>query len=299
VAVTNMQRSAQSQADEAPVHYDLTSPISSDDEELADTNELADELANLTANNVREAAAQEVSLQTQISPRESEEVMPMLAEKAAPVQDRLDSATRCRDKQNRGGATVQGQPPPPSGGSSCSTASDLQSWMDDASQYGTGKSGGRLVSGSSPASDLQNLFFGDGTYTLSRSEGQFFVNGSDQLYESYTVDSATQNGDMQNQGGAAVGGQPLPPSKEVTPMLAEKAAQVQEVSPAAIPGAVLELLHGKHGGSACEVCDTPFQTCTANRTNRTRKREQRQFQFFRVILSDSDDRQSYLWCTLA
>jgi hypothetical protein len=65
---------------------------------------------------------------------------------------------------------------------------------------------------------------------------------------------------------------------------------LEKVPPAAIPGAAAapSPLYGKYGGSHCEVCEISFQG------NADRKREQRQFYFFRVMLDSCSDREEHL-----
>jgi hypothetical protein len=68
---------------------------------------------------------------------------------------------------------------------------------------------------------------------------------------------------------------------------------LKKVPPAAIPGAAAAAaaappLFGKYGGSQCEVCETPFEG------NQDRKREQKQFYFFTVVLASCDDRTGQL-----
>eukprot|EP01047_Picozoa_sp_COSAG01_P011431 COSAG01_NODE_500_length_16223_cov_42.586988_5_plen_945_part_00 len=67
---------------------------------------------------------------------------------------------------------------------------------------------------------------------------------------------------------------------------------LEKVPPAAMPGAAVAKapcpLHGTYSGSHCEVCKTPFQG------NQDRKREQRQFHFFRVMLGSCSDREEHL-----
>lgn len=65
---------------------------------------------------------------------------------------------------------------------------------------------------------------------------------------------------------------------------------LEKVPPAAMPGAAAAAppLFGKYGGSQCEVCETPFEG------NQDRKREQKQFYFFTVVLASCDDRTGQL-----